>query len=149
MAERSMHLKLQEYLACYLEADQRNELERISREGTASDITGDPQEVALKFLALAILYGINEKARTIKLVRKNKDEITLKVKTGEEKVKLPPPPPELCDQVFEVMQAITHLDGAKKPEPLVLGLQNDSIELSVSFESKEEERSLKIKFPEL
>jgi len=149
--KRNLHLKLQEYCSCYMDTDPKAELEAISKEGAEGDATGDPQEVALKFLALAILYGINEKADKIKLTRKEKEkdkvEVSFKVK-GEEKYKLSPPSSHLSDQIFEVMRAITHLEEDKASEPLSLGIGNDSIELGIELKRKEDKESLKIIFPE-
>jgi hypothetical protein len=147
LEKRNLHLKLQEYCDCYLEADPKKELELISREGLAADVTGDPTELALKFLGVTILYGLNEKVEEIKLTRKEDGKTKVKVK-GPDKYTLPSPPPRLADKVMEVVRSITYLDAPKASEPLALGIRNESVELGIEVKSKEDKQSLKISFPE-
>ncbi len=146
--KRSLHLRLQEYCDCYLETDPKEELGRISKEGASSDITGDPEEVALKFLGLAIFYGIRENAKRLSLVRPRRGEIQLRVEAAG-KYKLPAPSPALADQIFHVMRSITHLETGKGRQPLSLGIRNDRIELEIEFDSAEGEEMLFISFPEM
>ncbi len=146
--KRSLHLRLQEYCDCYLETDPRKELDLISKEGLSSDITGDPEEVALKFLGIAIFYGIRENAKKLSLMRPLQGEIQLNVDAAG-KYKFPAPSPALTDQIFRVMRAITHLESGKGSEPLSLGIRNDRIELRVEFDSLEGGETLTILFPEI
>ncbi len=146
--KRSLHLRLQEYCDCYVDAEPKQELDLISREGLSADVIGDPEEVALKFLGLAILYGIKEKAKRISFVSTEEGEIQFKVQAaGNYKLSAPPPP--VADEIFTVMRSITHLESPKAKEPLSLGLKNDQIELGVEFDSAGGKEMLTISFPEL
>lgn len=146
--KRSLHLRLQEYCDCYLETDPRKELDLISKKGTSSDITGDPEEVALKFLGLAIFYGIRESAKKLSLLRPQEGEIQLNIEAAG-KYKLPAPSPDLTDQIFRVMRSITHLESGRGAEPLSLGIRNDRLELGVEFDTVDAGETLTISFPEI
>ncbi len=145
--KRSLHLRLQEYCDCYMETDPRKELDLISKEGTPSDVTGDPEEVALKFLSLAILYGIKESAKSFSVVRTG-GKINFNIE-GAGKYRLPPPSPALADQLFGVMRSITHLELGKGTEPFSLGIRNDRLELGVEFDSTDGKETLTLSFPEI
>jgi len=144
--ERNLHLRLQEYCDCYVETDYKKQLEVISKEGAAADATGDMEEVALKFLGLAIMYGITEGAKKVSLTRTASDHINFEIEAAG-KYKLPAPKPELAGRMFEVMRSITHLEDPKAAEPVSLGLKNDRVELMVSFDKIEGTDSLSIGLP--
>ena len=147
MEERSLHLRLQEYCDCYVQTDYKNQLELISKEGAAADATGEMEEVALKFLGLAIMHGITEGAKKVSLIRTVAGHISFEIEAAG-KYKLPAPKPELADRMFRIMRSITHLEGAKAGEPLSLGLKNDRLELMVSFDTIDGTDSLTIGLPE-
>jgi hypothetical protein len=146
--KRNLHLRLQEYCDCYLETDPREELDRISTQASSSDPTGDPEEVALKFLSLAVLYGIEENAKRLSIVKVPGGETQLNIEAAGN-YKLPAPPRALTDQIFRVMRSITHLESGKGTEPLALGIQNDRLELGIEFDSAEEQETLTLSFPEM
>lgn len=146
--KRSLHLKLQEYCDCYMETDPKNELVRLSRRGVSADVTGDPEEAALKFLGLTILYGLKENARKISLTRSKQGESQLNVEAAG-KYKLLSPPRALTDKIFEVMRSITHLEAEQAREPLALGIRNDRLELGVEFDAAGGSKTLTLAFPEV
>ena len=146
MDERNLHLRLQEYCDCYVQTDYKNQLDLISKEGTAADATGELEEVALKFLGLAIMYGITESAKKVSLTRTQAGQINFEIEAAG-KYKLPAPKPELADRMFGIMRSITHLEGPKAEEPLSLGLKNDRLELKVSFDTSGGTDSLTIGLP--
>lgn len=148
MDKRNLHLKLQEYCDCYMETDPKKGLEAISLGGKDSDVTGDPEEVALKFIGLAILYGMRENAKSLSVVKTDQGEVQFNIEAAG-KYKLPPPPPPVDDRVFEVMRCITHLEAERASEPLSVGLRNDRIELAVAFDSEGGKRAMTISFPEI
>jgi hypothetical protein len=57
--DRNFHLRPQEFCDCFLETDYQKELEAASR-GVSGDPSSDEEELALKFLGLAILYGTTQ-----------------------------------------------------------------------------------------
>ncbi|MDA8164969.1 MAG: hypothetical protein M0017_08065 [Desulfobacteraceae bacterium] len=136
------HKKLQDMCDCYLETDYLAEMERMGRNPVA-----DPEEDALKYLSLAIMHTISEKARKLTLKRAD-GRLEVKVK-NETKELLPAPPPELFDQMVTIMRRILHLDENQGELPLVLGFRSGQLELTVSVRHEPEKDSLKFTLPEL
>lgn len=139
---RNYHKKLQEMCDCYLETDYVPELQKMGD----TPVT-DPEEDALKYLSLAIMHTISEKAGKLSLKRK-KGELKVTVK-NDQKESLPTPPPELFDQILAIMRRILHLEEDKGELPLSLGLRNGQMEVMVKIKHEPDKDSLKFKFPEL
>jgi hypothetical protein len=143
LKDPNLHQKLQEMCDCYMETDFVGQLEAMS----GSPVT-DLQEDAVKYLSLAVMYGVTEKARKLEIKRK-KGETRTRLKTSEGKIQLPPPNNDLFDGVVELMRCILHLDSENNKSPLSLGLRNSQLDLEVKLKEKGDKTSLKIKFPEL
>jgi hypothetical protein len=131
-----------------LERDFKNELDSISKWGTSSDVTGDPEEVGLKFLGLTILYGLKEGAKKISISKGQHGDVHMGVEAAGN-YKLPPPTWAVADQAFKVMRSITHLESEKAREPLSFGLKNDRLELGIEFDAAGGKETLSISFPKL
>ena len=139
----NLHLKLMEMCDCYLGTDYEATIQKVADAPSA-----DTQEDALRYLALALLCTITEKARQLSLKRKN-DKITVTIKHDDEKLALRPPARPVFEKIIAIMRAIIHLDEDKGGLPLTLGLKNDQIEVQVKIERSADKETLKIKFPEL
>lgn len=142
IADRNYHLKLQEMCDCYMETDFKKQLH-----GMAGMAAGELDDSAIKYLALAIMYSITEKAAKISLKRKE-DKVTVKMK-AETEITLPAPTVAQFNKIVEIVRAILHLDTDKAEMPLALGLRSGNIELQVTTKRKEDKESLKIEFPAL
>ena len=145
--ERSYHLRLQEFLDCYMETDPKRELEKAAK-GISGDPGGDMDELALKFLGLSVFYGASEKAKQITLQKAKEGKILLTV-DGKGKYQLPPPDAKLTDRVISIARAITHIDADQGRLPVSMGLRNDRMDIVFSFNRKGGEESFTISFPEL
>lgn len=143
--ERNYHLRLQEFCDCFMETDFKKELEKASR-GDSGDPGGDPDELALKFFGVALLYGANEEARRISLQKSGDGKVLLSVE-ARGNYQLPPPAPQIADRVFSIARSITHIDADRGKSPLSLGLRNDRLEIGLEFDRKEGGESLAIVFP--
>ena len=142
IVERNYHLKLQEMCDCYLETDFVKQMQGMS--GSAA---GELEENSVKYLSLAIMYTVTEKAR--KLSFKKKDgEVTVKIK-GEKKIGLPAPSVEQFDKITEIIRAILHIEEDKGEMPLALGLRSGDLELQVKVKRSPGKESVKIQFPAL
>jgi hypothetical protein len=148
MEKRGLHMRLQEYCDCYLETEPLQELETLSKGGAAADVTDDPEEDALKFLSVAILYGLKENARKISFSAAGDGETRINVKASGS-YKLPAPSRHMTDKMFEVMRSITHLEEDKAKEPLSLGIRSDRVELKVKFDRSEDSDEMTLSFPKL
>jgi len=145
--DRNYHQRLQEFCDCYMETDPKKELERASR-GISGDPSGDPDELALKFLGLGIFYGVAEKAKKVSIQR-SKDGRVLFIIEARGQYQLPPPSREVADRIISIARAITHMDEDQGEEPVSFGLRNDRIELTFQFDRKKEGEFLSILFPKL
>lgn len=138
LERHTLHQRLQEYCNCYLEADPKEELMRLSLGGEASDFTGDVEEAAIKLLGLMILYGLRENAKSVELRRAANGKTRIHVKAAGT-YQLPGPPSGLFEKAMDVAQSISHIEGTKGQIPLALGLAQDSIELGLALERYPEE----------
>jgi hypothetical protein len=136
--KRSMHLKVQELCDCFATTDPLGEMARVEKEP-------DKEEGALKWVALAVLHGINDNAKKITLSRGKDGKIYVDAKYRRSE--LPSPGSEVGGKVFEVVKGITHMEGEGGKTPLALGIRDSSIEVKIKVESKGDAESVTIKFP--
>lgn len=146
-AERNYHLRLQEFCDCYMETDPKKELEKASK-GVSGDPSGDPDELALKFLGLEIFYGASQRADKISLERSKEGKVMFTVDAAG-KYQLPPPDGKLADRIISIARAITHIEGDQGKQPVSMGLRNDRIELNFQFDRKGGGETFIIHFPKL
>ena len=139
---RNLHAKLQEMCDCYMDTDFLPELESaVTAEGD------DLEENSIKYLALAILESLTQKAG--KLAVKKKEKVKVTISSFDEKIQLPPPTNEMADKIFEIVRSITHIEDAKGASTLAFGLRNGQIDLTVKLKKKDGKESLKLIFPDV
>ncbi|MEJ2688628.1 MAG: hypothetical protein P8130_01505 [Deltaproteobacteria bacterium] len=143
LTDPNLHLKLQEMCECYLETDFTKQLNAMVK-GSSKDL----EEDAVKYLALAIMHGVSDRARTLKLKKKKDGTIKIGLTIDGEKISLPVPSPELFDRIVGVIRSILHFEEGSGSMPLALGLRNSNIELMVKLKEKEGDTSLKLSYPE-
>ena len=134
---RSLHLRVQEMCDCYTTTDPLQEMSKLVREEK------DLQESAIKWLALAILHGINSNAKKIAIQRDDDGQVVVKAKYRS--AELPPPNEKIASTVMEIMREITHIEDKGKL-PLSIGIQNSSIDLEAKLKLKKSEDKLELKF---
>ena len=145
--DRSYHQRLQELIDCFMETDPKAELEKASK-GVSGVPTGDPDELALKFLGLGIFYGATEKARNISLQRAKDGKVLFTVESRG-KYQLPAPKAEVADRIISIARSITHIDDDQGKQPVSVGIRNDRIDITFQFQRKGREESFLMHFPEL
>jgi hypothetical protein len=145
--ERNYHQRLQEFCDCFMETDPRKELEKASK-GISGDPSGDPDELALKFLGLGIFYGAAEKAKKISIQRSKDGKVLFSIESRG-KYQLPPPSPQIVDRIIAIARSITHIDEDQGKESVSLGLRNDRMDITFQFDRKAGEESFSILFPDL
>lgn len=135
----SLHLKVQELCDCYADTDLLKEMSSLERDK-------DKDETALKWLALAILHGINADAEKISISRSDSGKVS--VNAQYRKAVLPSPGLEIGEKIIESVRGITHLEGEKGETPLAIGVRDGSIELKIKVKKKDDTESITIKFPD-
>jgi hypothetical protein len=137
--KRSLHAKVQEHADCFADMDLLAEMAGLIREQ-------DAEEGALKWLALAVLHGIDRNAEKISLRRDEGGAITVTAKYR--KTELPGPPASIGRKVFDVVKDITHIEGNKGETPVVIGIRDGSIELEMKLDRNGGGEEVVLKFPE-
>jgi len=143
LKDPNLQQKLQEMCDCYMETDFAAQLTAMAKAPS-----GDKKEDAVKYLALAIMYGVTDKARKISLKRKG-DKIKAVLKGPDEKIELPSPPGGLFDDIIDLVRGILHFESGGGRSALALGLRNSRLDLQVILKEKEGKTSLKIVYPDL
>jgi hypothetical protein len=136
--KRSLHLKVLELCDCYATTD-------YLREMSVLPVEADKEEGALKWVALAVLHGVNANAKRIAL-SKGKDGQT-KVVAKYRKSELPSPGSEVGGKVLDVMKEITHLEGEGGKIPLAVAIRDSSFDVTIKVEQDGEGEMVTIEFP--
>ena len=143
--DRNYHQRLQEFCDCFLETDYRKELEAASK-GVSGDPGGDPDELALKFLGLIMLYGANEEAKKITLQRSQEGKVVFSVEAWGN-YHLSSPGLQMADRVLSVARAMAHIEQDQSKLPFSLGLRNDRMELTLEVDRKGGNETFSVSFP--
>lgn len=127
---RSPHVKLQEFVDCFLGSDHEKELENFSSPHLARPTQEKVPDEALRYLATLLLYGLNERVKDISIVRKEPDAAVCRM-SGERFYSIPVPKEEVVVSLFEMIEEMAGMDTAKRVGKLIVGLKNDQIELNI------------------
>ena len=136
--KRSLHLKVLELCDCYATTDYLKEMSQLPGEL-------DKEEGALKWVALAVLHGINANAKKIALSKEQDGRI--KVVAKYRKAELPSPDAAIGQKVLEVVREITHIEGEGGKIPLAIAIRDSNFEVKVKIEQGEEGETVTILFP--
>lgn len=133
----SPHKRMQELCDCYAETDFLKEMALISKDA-------DKDEAALKWLALAVLHGVDRNAKEISLTRSNDGTVTVEAeyKTTE----LPSPGKEIGARIIEAARNVTHIEEAKGKTALAVGIRDSSIEIQVKVKRETGKDKITLKF---
>jgi hypothetical protein len=134
----NLHLKVQEMCDCYATNDPLKEMSKIQKDK-------DTDEAVVKWLALAVLHGINNNADKITVQQDQDGAVTVMAKY--KKTELPPPGSEIGGKIIKAIREIAHLDKSKDKSLLAIGFRNNSLELKVSASDKKGEATATIEFP--
>lgn len=146
---RSPHVKLQEFVDCFLDTDHKKELETFSDPKLTKSIREEVPDEALRYLALTLLFAIDEKAKDISFVRKQPD-VTLCRMAGEKFLDVPVPKEEVVTALFEEIEEMAGMDETKRTGKLVVGLKDGEIDLNISSTVTEAgEEKILIQLPQL
>jgi hypothetical protein len=136
--KRSLHMRVQELCDCYATAEPLKEMSLLKKDT-------DRDEAALKWLALAVLHGINDHAKKISISKGDGGDVTV---TAEyRKADLPSPGGEIGDKIFESMRDILHVEGNKGEVPLALGIRDSRLDIAVKVKSDGGKETVTLEFP--
>lgn len=131
------HKRMQELCDCYAETDLLKEMAMIH-----SDT--DKDEAALKWLALAVLHGVDRNAKRISLERAPDGGVRVSAEYKE--TDLPTPGKEIGGKVVEAARQITHIEEKKGEIPLAIGIRDSSIEIRVKVKREGASEKVTLEF---
>lgn len=137
--KRNLQKKMQEQIDCFAGTDYLTQLGAVKNEP-------DKEQAPLKWLALAILYGINENAKKIKIEKNEDGSKRLIVEFRD--FDLPSPGDDVVDLIFEDLRRMTHIDADKGKISLSVGVRDSSIELEAKLKREDGKEKIVLKFPE-
>jgi hypothetical protein len=133
----NLHLKMQELCTCFSNTDPLKEMS-----GLKDDSEGEEQ--ALKWLALVALHGVGANAEKITLKQEGEE---IRVQAEYRTHQLPAPGKNTAQEIFSALRKITHIEDKKGKTRLALGIQDSSVDLTVSIKEKEGKQKISIRFP--
>jgi len=134
----NLHQKVQGLCDCYATNDPLKEMSKVKNES-------DTDEAALKWIALAVLHGINSNAKEITISKTKSDGI--KVTAEYRKAELPSPSSPIAEKIINAMREISHLEGQKAETTLAFGIQNNSMDLKIKSIHEGSDEKITIEFP--
>ncbi len=134
----NLHQKVQGLCDCFATNDPLKEMSTVKNDS-------DTDEAALKWVALAILHGINSNAKEITI--SNSKEGGLKVSAEYRKAELPSPGETIGEKIIHSMRQLAHLEGNKAETTLAFGIRNNSMDLKVKSRHESGDEKVTIKFP--
>lgn len=134
----SMHLKVQEMCDCYLSTDPLREMSVLNRDD-------DKDAAAIKWLALAILYGIDSHAKRISLSANEEGDVKVLAKYRESE--LPAPGKDVGTRVIELVKRLAHFDGDEGTTPFAVGIRDSSLEIGLSSAKEDKKKVVTLRFP--
>ena len=137
-AAANLHQKVQDLCDCFATNDPLKEMSEVQ-----SDT--DTDEAALKWIALAVLHGINSNAKEITI--SNTKEGGAKVTAEYRKAELPSPGGPIGEKIIQAVREISHLEGSKAETTLAFGIRNNSMDLKIKSKNEGDDQKITIKFP--
>jgi len=136
--KRNLHEKVQEMCDCFVTADPLQEMSHLKEEK-------DNDEAALKWLALAILHGIDSNAKKITISASKEGNVKVLAKYRESR--LPSPTAEVGQKILESVKNIAHFEKEEGKIPWAVGIGDSSLEIDVKMEKEGEFETVELKFP--
>lgn len=140
--QRNLHQRLQEYCSCYVESDLDFELGHLTRADRLS-LSDDQTEIALKYLALALLKAIESRANKLILAR-----WATRLLGGHEGF-LAAPTNRIVEQAIAIAKRITGVSQQTPHREFALGLRENQIMLAVEHRIAGDEEEVLFGLPSL
>jgi hypothetical protein len=134
----NIHLKVQELCDCFATTNPLKEMSDVVRDK-------DTDEAALKWIALAVLHGINSNAEKISISTAKDGNV--KVTAEYRKAELPSPGPSVGKKVIQAMRVMTHIEDDRDKMTLAFGIRNNSMDLKIKSRHDKNDDKITIVFP--
>jgi len=137
--KQSLHQKIQALCDCFAAADPLKEMSVVANDS-------DKEEAALKWVALAILHGIESNASKISISASEKGGVEVSAQYRE--ARLPSPGKEIGGRVLGSVRELFHSEAEKFRMPLAVGVRDSSLQIDVKVKKENGVETLTMKFPE-
>lgn len=134
----SVQQKVQNLCDCFAESDPLAEMACVAEET-------DKEDAALKWLALAVLHGIDHNAEEIKIFRSAEGDVRATIEYRKEE--LPLSGKDIGRGVMDALRNMTGMEEKKGKVPLSLGIRDSSIELLVKVKQGDDGEKITLEFP--
>ena len=131
------HKRMQELCDCFAESDPLKEMAMLHADA-------DKEEAALKWLALAVLHGVDRNAKKISLERTAEGAVKAWAKYKE--IDLPSPGREIGKKILEAARQVSHIEGRKGEIPLAVGIRDSSIEIRIKVKQEHGSEEITLEF---
>jgi hypothetical protein len=131
------HQRVQELCDCFAETDPLKEMAMLRADP-------DKEEAALKWLALAVLHGVDRNAKKISLERTV--EGGMRATAEYRDTELPSPGKDIGGKILEAARRITHIEGRKGEIPFAIGIRDSSLELRIGVQEEGGSEKITLKF---
>ncbi len=146
---RSPHVKLQEFIDCFLDTDHKKELETFSEPKLTGAMREEVPDEALRYLALLLLYSIDEKTKDISIVKKAPDAAVCRM-AGDKFYEAPAPKEEVVSALVDEIEEMAGMDETKRNGTLVVGIRDSELDLKISSTVTDSgEEKILIQLPQL
>ena len=133
----SLHLKVQDLCDCFAQTDPLREMSLLKNDA-------DKEEAALKWIALAVLHGVNMDAKQISITKAADGNV--KVVAEYRDAELPSPGSDIGKKAMKALREITHIEEKKGELPLALGIRGSSLEVQVKVKQQDDAETVTLKF---
>ena len=133
----TLHLRVQDLCSCYAQTDPLKEMSLLKKDT-------DKEEAALKWIALAVLHGVNMGAKQISISKGTDGAV--KVIAEYKDAELPSPGSDIGKRAIKALRAITHIEEKKGESPLALGIRDSSLEVKVKAKQQDDAETVTLKF---
>lgn len=134
----NLHKKVQEMCDCFATNDPLKEMSKMQHDT-------NPDDAAIKWIALAILHGINNNAEEISIHQTPTGSV--KVVAEYRKAELPPPDTVITEKIISAFKEIIHVDSSQGDSTLAIGVRDGSMDLHVKTREEAGDSKVTIKFP--
>jgi hypothetical protein len=134
---RNIHMKIQEMCDCYATSDPLKAMSDMATD------TSDPQSDAEKWLALAVLHGINSNAEKITIGQDRKGDVH--VSATYRRTTLPAPHGSVAEAIIGAVRKITHIDNKKGKLPISIGIGNSSVDIEMKVKTTDGQEKISLK----
>lgn len=132
------HQKIQNLCDCFATTDPLKEMCVLKDDA-------DPAEAALKWIALAVLHGINNNAEEVSISTSKNGRV--RVTAEYRKAELPNPGSIVGEKIIKELRTVAHIEEPHEKATIAFGIRNNSMDLKIKSRHEGTDDKITIVFP--